>query len=99
PYYKKTMKWSYSKQNPYFYYRKICESGCEHAKYPWPLSAANSLFTTDYKRYGIDFFKKCKMDNYYACESVDGMTGRVKTGKAFATAAGFIAFAIKKGIN
>jgi len=39
------------------------------------------------------------MDNFYACESVDSDTGIVKTGKSFATAAGFIAFAIKNGIK
>lgn len=98
-YYKNYMNWSYSDKNQYFYSGKMTESGCEHAKFPWPLSAANSLLTKDYKKFGVDFFKNCVMDNYYASESIDNHTGIVKTGKAFATAAGFIAFAIKNGIK
>jgi|DewCreStandDraft_4_1066084.scaffolds.fasta_scaffold00712_61 hypothetical protein len=97
--YENYLKWSYSKQNKYFYNKNIKESGCEHAKFPWTLSAANSLLTDRYKKSGIDFFKQVKMDNFYACESVDSDTGIVKTGKSFATAAGFIAFAIKNGIK
>lgn len=98
-YYKNTLKWSYSEKNPYFYTGTVSESGCAHAEFPWPLSAANSLLTKEYKKYGIDFFNKCKMDNYYAAESIDSKTGKVKTGRAFATCAGFICRAIKNGIK
>jgi len=98
-YYKNSLKWSYSLKNPYFYTGIITESGCEHAKHPWPLSAANSLFTQEYKNFGINFFKKCKMDNFYACESINNKTAQVKTGKAFATCAGFICYAINKVIK
>jgi meiotically up-regulated gene 157 (Mug157) protein len=98
-YYENTLKWSFSKDNPYFYTDKITESGCEHAKFPWPLSAANSLFTKNYKKFGVDFFNNCIMDNYYAAESIDNKTGLVKTGNAFATCAGFIVYAIKMAIK
>lgn len=36
----------------------------------------------------------CKLDNGVACESVDEFTGESRTGDAFATCAGFLAYAI-----
>lgn len=93
-----TVSWIYSDQNEYFYGQSfIKESGCLHAKGPWALSAANSLLTPGYEKYGIEFFKNAKMDNFYACESVNPVSGEAETGKAFATCAGFIAYAISVG--
>jgi hypothetical protein len=97
-YYDNTVEWVYSDKNEYFYGQYLIrESGCLHARGPWALSAANSLLTPGYEKYGIDFFKNAKMDNYYACESVNAETGVVETGRAFATCAGFIAYAISAG--
>jgi len=97
-YYDSTNAWIYSDQNEYFYGQSLIkESGCLHAKGPWALSAANSLLTPGYEKYGIEFFRNAKMDNYYACESVNADTGEAETGKAFATCAGFIAYAISIG--
>ncbi len=95
-YFKNTLRWIYSDKNKYFFNETyIKESGCAHAPHPWPLSAVNSLLTPGYEKYGFDFFKRAQMDNFYACESVDKKTGVSKTGKAFATAAGFIVNALK----
>jgi hypothetical protein len=97
-YYDNTLDWIYSEKNEYFYKESaIKESGCCHASGPWALSAANSLLTPGYEKYGIDFFKTAKMDNYYAAESVNAETGEAETGRAFATCAGFIAYAINVG--
>lgn len=96
-YFKNTLKWIYSEKNKYFFQNfHFKESGCNHAQNPWPLSAANSILTPGYEKFGIDFFKNVKMDNFYACESIDARTGISKTGNAFATAAGFIVNALKK---
>jgi|GEM_PF-2110899 len=95
-YYKNTLRWIYSEKNKYFFKKSnFKETGCIHATQPWPLSAANSIFVPNYEKFGIDFFKNVKMDNFYACESVDENKGTSKTGKAFATAAGFIVKALK----
>lgn len=71
----------------------IAEIGCPHAPHPWVLSIANSLLSGN-----IDTARKhlllSKMDNGIACESVDEHTGESRTGDAFATCAGFLAYAI-----
>jgi hypothetical protein len=96
-YYRNTLKWIYSEKNEFFFGSSLLkETGCAHAKYPWVLSAANSLFTPGYEKFGSNFLKNSKMDDFIVCESVDANTGEVKTGKSFATASGFVAFAIKK---
>ena len=45
----------------------------------------------------VRFLTEAAMDNGLACESVDVATGVVKTGAAFATAAGMIAYALWRG--
>jgi hypothetical protein len=35
-----------------------------------------------------------KLDNDIACETIDAQTGRVKTGAAFATCAGFLSHSL-----
>ena len=71
----------------------IAEIGCAHAPHPWILSICNSLLSGK-----VETAKKhlslCKMDNGIACESVDEYTGESTTGDAFATCAGFLAYAI-----
>ncbi len=71
----------------------IAEIGCPHAPHPWVLSISNSLLSgkkEDAKRH----LALCKLDNGIACESVDEYTGESATGDAFATCAGFLAYAI-----
>jgi hypothetical protein len=71
----------------------IAEIGCPHAPHPWVLSIANSLLSGDAERARQNLLK-CEMDNGVACESVDEYTGQSATGNAFATCAGFLAYAI-----
>lgn len=71
----------------------IAEIGCEHAPHPWILSVANSLLCGR-KEHSRDILLKSDMDNGIACESIDENTGECTTGAAFATCAGFLAYAI-----
>lgn len=72
---------------------KIAEIGCEHAPHPWILSVANSLICGRRDEF-LKILPLLKMDNGIACESVDENTGECTTGEAFATCAGFLAYAI-----
>lgn len=71
----------------------IAEIGCRHAPYPWVLSIANSLLSGEREK-AKRHLMLCRFDNGIACESVDPVTGESRTGNAFATCAGFLAFAI-----
>ncbi len=71
----------------------ISDIGCKHAPHPWILSIANSLLCGD-KEKAKENLSKAIMDNGIACESVDEYTGECATGEAFATCAGFLAYAI-----
>jgi meiotically up-regulated gene 157 (Mug157) protein len=92
--YKNTVDVIRDKNYPYsFAGCTIDEIGCAHAPHPWILSLANSLLCgrRDHAR---DILYKTAMDNGIACESVDENTGECATGAAFATCAGFLAYAI-----
>lgn len=71
----------------------IAEIGCPHAPHPWILSFANSMLS-DQKEAAKRHLLLCGMDNGIACESVDEYTGESRTGDAFATCAGFLAYAL-----
>lgn len=71
----------------------IPEIGCPHAPHPWILSLANSLLLGRLSQ-SLEILARLKMDNLIACESVDENTGECTTGAAFATCAGFLAFAL-----
>lgn len=71
----------------------IAEIGCPHAPHPWVLSIGNSLLS-GFKETARKHLLQCEMDNGIACESVDEYTGESRTGDAFATCAGFLAYAI-----
>ncbi len=79
---------------PYSFAGKpIAEIGCAHAPHPWVLSVANSLLSGN-RQAAILHLKRMRMDNGIACESVDEETGECATGEAFATCAGFLAYAV-----
>lgn len=71
----------------------IAEIGCPHAPHPWILSIANSLLSGR-REEAAKHLALCRLDNGVACESVDEYTGESATGDAFATCAGFLAYAI-----
>lgn len=71
----------------------IAEIGCAHAPHPWILSVCNSLLCGN-KEHARQILLKTDMDNGTACESVNEHTGVCETGEAFATCAGFLAYAL-----
>lgn len=70
------------------------ELGCTHAEHPWVLSAANSMFVPSRRERARDLVLRAPMDGGIACESIDEHTGECRTGAAFATCAGYLAYAI-----
>lgn len=76
----------------------IAEIGCPHAPHPWVLSISNSLLSGQ-KDSARMHLSRCKLDNGIACESVDEYTGESTSGDAFATCAGFLAYAIDSAYN
>lgn len=70
------------------------ELGCTHAEHPWVLSAANSLFMPFRREEARNLIVRAPMDGGIACESIDEHTGECRTGAAFATCAGYLAYAI-----
>ena len=89
-----TVRWIRSSNNKYYHQgSRFEEAGSRHAGNPWPLGACNDLLACNAG--AIDFLKRVEMDNGFFCETVDPETGRVSTGAAFASAAGFLAYALK----
>ena len=79
---------------PYSFAGKpIAEIGCAHAPHPWVLSIANSLLC-GHKATAREHLLRTDMDNGIACESVHEETGECTSGEAFATCAGFLAYAL-----
>jgi hypothetical protein len=76
----------------------IAEIGCPHAPYPWVLSISNSLLSGR-REQAKQHLLRTQMDNGVACESVDPYTGECRTGEAFATCAGFLAYAINEAFG
>lgn len=77
---------------------RIAEIGCKHAAHPWILSICNSILS-GYAESALTHLRRTMLDNGIACESVDENTGECATGSAFATCAGFLAFALLKANN
>lgn len=97
--YKATVGLIHSEKYPHFFGgHRIAEIGCPHAPYPWILSICNSILCGD-KQAAYRNLMYCKMDNGIACESVNADTGECETGAAFATCAGFLAYAIYEGFG
>ncbi len=71
----------------------IAEIGCRHAPHPWVLSICNSLLSGNADS-ALTHLHRTRMDNGIACESVNEDTGVCETGEAFATCAGFLAYAL-----
>lgn len=67
--------------------------GCDHAPHPWVLSLANKILVFHDKE-DIRKLIEAPMDHRIVSESIDENTGVSVTGNAFATAAGFVAYAL-----
>jgi uncharacterized protein len=78
--------------------KPIAEIGCAHSPHPWVLSIANSLLC-GFQETGREHLLRTELDNGIACESVHEDTGECETGEAFATCAGFLAYAIDQSFG
>jgi uncharacterized protein len=88
-----TVHWIRSSNNRHFHQdSNFEEAGSVHAGNPWPLSACNDLLACNAG--ALDFLSRAEMDNGFFCETVSPVTGKVSTGAAFASAAGFLAYAL-----
>ncbi|MBE3575127.1 MAG: glycoside hydrolase family 125 protein [Firmicutes bacterium] len=103
PVFLNTRRWIHSRHNPYFFPGSFAGCGSAHAPHPWPLAAANCLLAAaagaapendEAVTQALHLLLNASMDNGLACESVDPASGQAKTGAAFATAAGFMAYAL-----
>ncbi|HOP68818.1 MAG: glycoside hydrolase family 125 protein [Dethiobacteria bacterium] len=93
PVYRNTVAWIRSDHNPYFHRGvPFSETGSLHCRNPWPLAAANDLLALN--RGGLSFLARAPMDNGFCCETVDPHSGKASTGAAFASGAGFLAYAL-----
>lgn len=94
PVWQKTVRTIRSQEYPLsFAGRPIAEIGCRHAPHPWVLSICNSLLC-GHADTALAHLARTRMDNGLACESVNEDTGACETGAAFATCAGFLAYAL-----
>ncbi|MDW7650318.1 MAG: glycoside hydrolase family 125 protein [Bacillota bacterium] len=93
PAWENTIRWIYSEHNLYYHGGgRIRGAASRHAANPWPLAAASDLLGQDVT--GANLFTRAVLDSGFCCETVDPQTGRASTGHAFASAAGFIGYAL-----
>lgn len=99
----RTIEWIHSPHNPHYYQGRFAAPGSAHAPRPWPMAAACALLAGERARGALDpaiqdralaLLRDAPMDGELVCESVDAQTGRVASGAAFATGAGFVAWAL-----
>lgn len=93
PVFRATVRWIYSPRNAH-YFPQADEVGCLHEAHPWILAVSNSLLLPDRRTAALNFLRTCPMDEGFACETVHEDTGRVVSGRHFATCAGFLANAL-----
>jgi hypothetical protein len=99
PTWKNTVAYLHSKEFSYsFAGEPFEEIGCAHSAQPWTLSLANSLLSGRHEKAGA-LLQKLEMDSGIACEAFESKTGAPFSGAAFATCAGFLAFAVWKAFG
>ncbi len=90
-----TVRWIRSTHNRYYHQgRNFEEASSRHAENPWPMAACNDLLACNIG--GVDFLRRAALDKGFFCETIDPDTGLVSTGAAFASGAGFLAYALSK---
>jgi meiotically up-regulated gene 157 (Mug157) protein len=96
---KNTACWLTSGDNPYRY-REVPFPGlgCPHSRHPFVMSLFNALLGGRPERVeeATRVLVEAPLDTGLACEAFDRHTGEVKTGAAFATCAGFLAYAMNR---
>ncbi|MGE5594232.1 MAG: glycoside hydrolase family 125 protein [Betaproteobacteria bacterium] len=106
-----TRRWIRSRHNPYFIEGRFTAPCSAHSLHPWPMAAANSILAevSAYDGTGlcdvgavkdaVELLTSAPMDFGFACESINEETGTAKTGAAFASAAGFLAYSLWRGLH
>jgi uncharacterized protein len=94
PLYLNSLRWIYSEHNPHYYPGPFGGAGTAHFPFPSCFDLTNRLLRKDPA--ALELIKQLKMDHGLACESFDSQTGAVRTGAAFATLAGFLAYALSE---
>ncbi len=92
--FRNTVAWIHSGDNPHSYLDgRFKEVGCPHSEHPFVMGVFNSLLCG---RAGEvkNILLEAPLDGGLACEAFDRHTGVAKTGAAFATCAGFLAYAM-----
>lgn len=91
PVYKNTVEWIHSDHNP--------DSVSRNREAGVPvLSILNDLFTSE-KKDALEFLRRAELDDGIACEYADPNTGRVVSGRAYASCAGYLAYGLRIAIN
>ena len=92
--FKNTVAWIHSSTNPHYYCDGLFQAPyCEHSPFPWVLSLCYELINGNHQ-HALELLSQAGLDNGIACETIDPLTGWVKTGAAFATCAGFLAHSL-----
>jgi hypothetical protein len=90
-----TLAWIMSSDNPYRSASgRFTGVGCAHSPRPWPMHACNTLLAGVKDDACRDLIENAPLDGGLACETIYESTGKVATGAAFATFAGFLALAL-----
>lgn len=106
-----TIRWVHSPHNPYLYEGEFGEAGCTHSPHPWPMAAANTLLALEamagatdasleaMRRRAAHLLTRAPMDGGLVSETVDPVSGRARSGAAFATAAGYVAWVMRQTLG
>ncbi|GFP24585.1 hypothetical protein HKBW3S25_00023 [Candidatus Hakubella thermalkaliphila] len=98
PVYENTVRRIYSRANPYFFQGHFPGVGSAHFSHPSTFDLCNRLLSGRGKEV-LPLLRSAPLDQGLACESFDPETGIVRTGAAFASCAGFLAFALTEFLS
>lgn len=93
-YYVNTLKFIGSDLNPYACSHGAYRgAGCVHSTHPWPMHACNMALAGVADASATYLIENAPLDGGLACETIYATTGKVATGSAFATFAGYLSIA------
>ncbi|MGQ9455290.1 MAG: glycoside hydrolase family 125 protein [Armatimonadota bacterium] len=98
PVYRATVEWIHSEHNPNTNGTKSQFPSSCNGKGPSLASIINELLTENSKA-AVDFLKTARLDDGIACETIDEASGSALRGKAHASLAGYLAFALSTALQ
>jgi len=98
PVFTNTVDWIHSEHNPMARCGKPFAAASAHPDAASILSVVNDLLGGRVAD-GVEFLSRTPLDDGIACESVDCGTGRAIRGRAFASCAGFLSYALSLALN